>query len=159
MGWEFRFFTKHSELWKIKTFVSCEKKLEIFCYEILFRENLDIFSKNCLSTNRTPFYQTKSKVFCKTSKRFAEKHKDCFFYKLREWLQKSMVRVEKQNSSTRNSTFRAQDLGFGARFWIQGFVFLVLCLWFWVWCLGFFGVFVMAVTCDSCCFGRNKTLT
>ena len=65
MGWEFRFFTKHSELWKIKTFVSCEKKLEIFCYEILFRENLDIFSKNCLSTNRTPFYQTKSKVFVK----------------------------------------------------------------------------------------------
>ena len=31
---------------KIKTVVSCENKLEIFCYEILFRENLDIFSKN-----------------------------------------------------------------------------------------------------------------
>ena len=38
-----------------------------------------------------------------------------------------MVRVEKQNNFTRNSTFRAQDLGFGARFWIQGFVFFWFC--------------------------------
>ena len=65
MGWEFRFFTKHSELWKIKTFVSCEKKLEIFCYEILFRENLDMFSKNLFVNTSHTFYQTKSKVFAK----------------------------------------------------------------------------------------------
>ena len=71
-----------------------------------------------------------------------------------------MVRVEKQNSFARNSTFRAQDLGFLALgFGFRALFVLVLCLGFWVWCLGFFGVFVMAVTCDSCCFGRNKTLT
>ena len=38
---------------KIKTFVSCEKKLEIFCYEILFRENFDIFSQEKDCTQRT----------------------------------------------------------------------------------------------------------
>ena len=64
-----------------------------------------------------------------------------------ELLQKPMVRVEKINSFARNSTFRAQDLGF----WALGFGFralfvLVLCLGFWVWCLGFFGVFVMCQT-------------
>ena len=68
-----------------------------------------------------------------------------------------MVRVEKQNSFARNSTFRAQDLGFLALgFGFRALFVLVLCLGFWVWCLGFFGVFVMAVTCDSCCFGRNN---
>ena len=46
VGWEFRFFKNIQSFGKIKTVVSCENKLEIFCYEILFRENLDIFSKN-----------------------------------------------------------------------------------------------------------------
>ena len=108
-----------------------------------------------MSTNRTPFYQTKSKVFAKHQNVLLKSTK-FFFYRILELLQKSMVRVEKQNNFSRNSTFRAQDLGFGARFWIQGFGFLVLCLGFWVWCLGFFGVFVVAVTCDCCCFGRNN---
>ena len=78
MGWEFRFFTKHSELWKIKTFVSCEKKLEIFCYEILFRENLDMFSKNLFVNTSHTFLPNQIESFCKTSKRFVEKHKDFF---------------------------------------------------------------------------------
>ena len=43
MGWEFRFFTKHSELWKIKTFVSCEKKLEIFLLRNPFLGKLRYF--------------------------------------------------------------------------------------------------------------------
>ena len=90
MGWEFRFFTKHSELWKIKTFVSCEKKLEIFCYEILFRENLDMFSKNLFVNTSHTFLPNQIESFCKTSKRFVEKHK-VFFYKILELLQKSMV--------------------------------------------------------------------
>ena len=63
---------------KIKTFVSCEKKLEIFCYEILFRENLDIFSKNLFVNTSHTFLPNQIESFCKTSKRFVEKHKDFF---------------------------------------------------------------------------------
>ena len=67
-----------------------------------------------------------------------------------------MVPVEKQNNFTTNSTFRAQDLGFGAGFWIQGFVLFGFVLRVLGFGLGFFGVFVMAVICDCCCFGRNN---
>ena len=81
-----------------------------------------MFSRNLFVNKSHTFLPNQIESFCKTSKRFAEKHKD-FFYKILELLQKSMVRVEKQNNFTRNSMFRAQDLGFGARFWIQGFDF------------------------------------
>ena len=75
---------------KIKTFVSCEKKLEIFCYEILFRENLDMFSKNLFVNTSHTFYQTKSKVFAK--------HQNVLLKSTKIFLQNSRI-VAKVNGS------------------------------------------------------------
>ena len=66
---------------KIKTFVSCEKKLEFFWLRIhFFREDLDMFSRNLFVNRSHTFLPNQIESFCKTSKRFAEKHKEFFFF-------------------------------------------------------------------------------
>ena len=69
VGWEFRLCTKHSELWNNQDFILTKAK-DFFGYEIFFRENLDFLAKT-FCQQIAHFYQTKSQVFCKTSKRFA----------------------------------------------------------------------------------------
>ena len=115
---------------KIKTFVSCEKKLEIFCYEILFRENLDIFSKNCLSTNRTPFYQTKSKVFVKHQNVLLKSTKIAFFTNFENGCKSPWFVLK-------NKTVLPEIQRFGLRIWVLGLGFGFRALFFWFCAYGF----------------------
>ena len=165
-GWGLGFLIWGLGLWvgsldslqNIKSFGSNQdffQKARCFLVTI-FSGKLRYFLAKKLFVNKShTFTKPNRKFFCKTSKNFAEKH-IFFLQNSRIVLQKLMVCVEKQNNFTTNSTFRAQNLGFVAGFWIQGFVFFGFVLRVFGFGLRFFGVFVMAVICDCCCFGRNN---
>ena len=69
VGWELRLYTKHSELWNNQDFILTKAK-DFLATKSFSRGNVDFLAKIfCQQTAH--FYQSKSQVFCKTSKRFA----------------------------------------------------------------------------------------